>query len=196
MSTPATAGRATGRATTSRPASEPDSARPALTGGVLLGVGLGGLFDGIVLHQLLQWHHMLTDHGDYADRFPPGTVTDLQDNTLADGLFHVAALVLTVVGMAMLYRAARRGWTLTVPTLIGALLAGWGLFNIVEGLVDHHLLSVHHVRDDVADPLWWDVGFLALGVALVVVGLLLVRSGTTLRNRDGRVDREDRAARP
>ena len=196
MSTPATAGRATGRATTSRPASEPDSARPALTGGVLLGVGLGGLFDGIVLHQLLQWHHMLTDHGDYADRFPPGTVTDLQDNTLADGLFHVAAVVFTVVGMVLLYRAARRGWTLTVPTLIGALLAGWGLFNIVEGLVDHHLLSVHHVRDDVADPLWWDVGFLALGVALVVVGLLLVRSGATLRSRNGRVDREGRTARP
>src|ERR687893_208353 len=128
-----------------------------------------------------------TGHG---PAFPPGTVTDLQDNTLADGLFHVAALVLTVVGMAMLYRAARRGWTLTVPTLIGALLAGWGLFNIVEGLVDHHLLSVHHVRDDVADPLWWDVGFLALGVALVVVGLLLVRSGATLRSRNGRVDRE------
>ena len=28
------------------------------TGGVLL--GLGGFFDGVVFHQLLQWHHMLS----------------------------------------------------------------------------------------------------------------------------------------
>jgi uncharacterized membrane protein len=47
----------------------------AITGGVLLGLGLGGFVDGIVLHQILQWHHMLTDYGDY-DRFPPGTVAD------------------------------------------------------------------------------------------------------------------------
>jgi uncharacterized membrane protein len=29
---------------------------------LLLGIGLGGFFDGIVLHQILQWHHMLSDH--------------------------------------------------------------------------------------------------------------------------------------
>lgn len=29
-------------------------------GGFLLGIGFGGFVDGIVLHQLLQWHHMLT----------------------------------------------------------------------------------------------------------------------------------------
>ena len=26
----------------------------------LMGVGLGGFIDGILLHQILQWHHMLT----------------------------------------------------------------------------------------------------------------------------------------
>ena len=30
------------------------------TAGIVLGIGLGGFFDGIVLHQILQWHHMLT----------------------------------------------------------------------------------------------------------------------------------------
>jgi uncharacterized membrane protein len=25
-----------------------------------MGLGLGGFLDGIVLHQVLQWHHMLT----------------------------------------------------------------------------------------------------------------------------------------
>ena len=28
--------------------------------GILFGLGLGGFVDGIVLHQLLQWHHMLS----------------------------------------------------------------------------------------------------------------------------------------
>jgi uncharacterized membrane protein len=27
---------------------------------VWLGIGLGGFVDGIVLHQILQWHHMST----------------------------------------------------------------------------------------------------------------------------------------
>ena len=30
---------------------------------------------------------------------------------------------------------------------VGVLLAGWGGFNLVEGLVDHQLLGIHHVRD-------------------------------------------------
>jgi uncharacterized membrane protein len=29
----------------------------------IMGLGLGGFIDGIVLHQILQWHHMLTEHG-------------------------------------------------------------------------------------------------------------------------------------
>jgi uncharacterized membrane protein len=32
---------------------------------IVLGIGLGGFLDGIVLHQILQWHHMLTSTGDY-----------------------------------------------------------------------------------------------------------------------------------
>jgi uncharacterized membrane protein len=28
--------------------------------GLLLGAGLGGFFDGILFHQLLQWHNMVS----------------------------------------------------------------------------------------------------------------------------------------
>ena len=48
---------------------------------MLLGLGLGGFFDGIVLHQLLQWHHMLTSPG-----YPPDNVRNLEINTLWDGI--------------------------------------------------------------------------------------------------------------
>lgn len=61
---------------------------------------------------------------------------------------------------------------------LGGVLAGWGGFNVVEGLVDHQLLGVHHVRDDLGGPLAWGLGFLAVGVALVVAGWLLMRAGS------------------
>lgn len=59
---------------------------------------------------------------------------------------------------------------------VGLVLVGWGIFNLVEGLVDHHLLRIQHVRDDLGGPLSWDLGFLAFGVLLVVGGWALYRS--------------------
>ena len=50
--------------------------------GILFGLGLGGFFDGIVLHQLLQRHHMLTSFG-----YPADNVRNLEINTLWDGIF-------------------------------------------------------------------------------------------------------------
>jgi uncharacterized membrane protein len=29
---------------------------------------------------------------------------------------------------------------------LGIMAIGWGIFNIVEGIVDHHILQIHHVR--------------------------------------------------
>lgn len=145
--------------------------RAPLAPAVLLGIGLGGFVDGIVLHQVLQWHHLLTDHGDY----PPDTVRGLEVNTLWDGLFHAFSWVAVVVGVVRLWRAAGTGRALPARSLVGGLAIGWGAFNLGEGIVDHHLLTLHHVRDDVADPLPWDLGFLALGVVLVAGGWLAVR---------------------
>jgi uncharacterized membrane protein len=56
------------------------------------------------------------------------------------------------------------------------LLAGWGVFNVVEGLIDHQILELHHVRDDLGGPIGWDLGFLAFGVVLILAGLALQRS--------------------
>jgi uncharacterized membrane protein len=143
-----------------------------LMAGVLLGVGLGGFVDGIVFHQILQWHHMLTAVEDY----PSGTVRGLEVNTLWDGLFHLLALVFTVAGVVILWRAPKRPLSELGTDLLGPMLMGWGLFNVVEGVVDHLLLRIHHVRDDVVEPLPWDLGFLAAGLLLFFAGWLLVRS--------------------
>jgi uncharacterized membrane protein len=143
--------------------------KPAL----LLGLGLGGFVDGIVLHQILQWHHMVSD----TSANPVGTVAGLEANTLADGLFHAGTWVLVAVGLVLLVRLWRSGASAPPwPVLLGLVLAGWGVFNVVEGLVDHILLGVHHVRDDLGGPLAWDLGFLALGVVQVAAGAWLARS--------------------
>jgi uncharacterized membrane protein len=55
------------------------------------------------------------------------------------------------------------------------MLVGWGAFNVVEGVVNHHVLELHHVRTDVTDVSAWDLGFLAFGVLLTLAGLALVR---------------------
>jgi len=140
-------------------------------GGLLLGIGLGGFVDGIVLHQLLQWHHMLTSTGNH----PATTVAGLETNTLWDGLFHMSTWVATLAGVLLIARATRTGYRAACARLIGLLMMGWGTFNLVEGLVDHHLLTIHHVRDDVGAPLGWDLAFLALGAVLVLAGLALRR---------------------
>ena len=146
--------------------------------GILLGIGLGGFVDGIVLHQILQWHHMLT--GDSGGE-PMDTVAGLETNTMVDGLFHMATWILVAVASVLLVRAWQRGelappWRMHV----GLLLVGWGVFNLVEGLIDHQLLGIHHVRDDLGAPLGWDLGFLAFGALLVVGGWVLAQTRRSL----------------
>jgi uncharacterized membrane protein len=147
--------------------------------GVALGIGLGGFLDGIVLHQILQWHHMLTSAG-----YPADSVRNLTINTLFDGLFHAATWLATGVGLLALHRVLRRGVPWSGQRLLGGMALGWGGFNLVEGLVDHHLLGLHHVREDVANPLAWDLGFLALGALLLIAGVALARRGSRLVARE------------
>jgi uncharacterized membrane protein len=149
--------------------------RAGVLPGVLLGIGVGGLVDGIVLHQILQWHHMLSAEGGY----PVTTVAGLETNTLADGVFHAAAMVAVLVGVWMLWRAAARGRpSVTRRFLAGSVLMGWGLFNGVEGVIDHQILGLHHVRDDLGGPLSWDIGFLVVSGALATAGWVVARSAS------------------
>jgi uncharacterized membrane protein len=153
---------------TDRSAGQP----PPRTSGLLFGLGLGGFVDGIVLHQILQWHHMVSAET------PPTTLAGLEVNTLADGFFHLATWACVLAASITSIAAWRQGRLAPSYSFhFGLVLAGWGIFNLVEGLVDHQLLGVHHVRDDLGAPLSWDLGFLASGVLLVAVGLALHRRG-------------------
>ena len=152
------------------PQTRRDSQFPLLPG-LLLGLGAGGLFDGILLHQLLQWHHMLSSW------YPPTSLENLRINTVADGLFHAVTWVLIVTGVFTLWRAAQHVAPPSWRWLAGSLLAGWGMFNLVEGVIDHLLLGVHHVNETASRDawLWWDLGFLVWGAAMLAIGWKLCR---------------------
>ncbi len=139
---------------------------------LVLGIALGGFADGIVLHQILQWHHMVS-----ATQYGSTSLRNLQINTFADGLFHLTTWILVIVGLALLWRQGRRhpsDWPIGV--LIGGLLAGWGIFNLAEGIVDHQILGLHHVREGSKGyELAWDLGFLAFGATLVFAGWTIIR---------------------
>jgi len=147
---------------------------PSKASGLLYGLGLGGFVDGIVLHQILQWHHMVS----HVEAYPVATVSGLEVNTLADGLFHVATWLLVLAASVAALTAWRKGrlapsWSFH----FGLVLTGWGIFNVVEGLIDHQILGVHHVRDDLGAPLSWDIAFLAFGILLIVGGWILHKKG-------------------
>ena len=145
-----------------------------LAAGVLFGLGLGGFFDGIVLHQLLQWHHMLSGW------YPINSIENLELNTLWDGIFHSTTYVLVTAGLFILWRTAhRRHLYWSNKLLVGTLLLGWGIFNFIEGIIDHEILGLHHVNELVPPPqrVYWDVGFLVWGVAMIIGGWIIVKIG-------------------
>jgi uncharacterized membrane protein len=75
---------------------------------------------------------------------------------------------------------------------------GWGIFNVVEGIVSHHLLGLHHVNETVPQAQWllWDLAFLVWGAAMIVGGAYLVRRGQRETVAATRAGRGDYARRP
>jgi uncharacterized membrane protein len=145
--------------------------------GIVLGFGLGGFVDGIVLHQVLQWHHMISSTKDG----PVNTVAGLEANTLADGFFHATTWVFVAIGLWWLWsNASRRRITLD-RRLLGWLLLGWGLFNVADEVLFHALLDLHHIREG-DNEFAYDMGFTAIGLALIVIGWLLARSPRDMAN--------------
>ena len=155
-----------------RPAETPVAARrTVVVPGVLLGAGLGGFVDGIVLHQILRWHNMLSAV------LPPTTMETMAVNMVFDGYFHAGVWAATLLGVVGLWMAGRRGALFpSASRFLGQLLLGWGLFNLVEGVVDHHVLRIHHVIDRPQhEPVFDWIFLLVFGVGLIALGATLMR---------------------
>jgi uncharacterized membrane protein len=109
-------------------------------------------------------------------KLPPTTYVAKSINMFWDGVFHAVTLGVTLVGIVRLWRLLHRDDVDRSGNLLaGGLLAGWALFNIVEGLFDHHLLKLHNVRERTPDADPWNYGFLLFSVVLLIAGLLIAR---------------------
>jgi uncharacterized membrane protein len=146
---------------------------PLVAAGLVLGVGFGGFVDGIVLHQMLQWHNMLSSV------VPPTDLIAMKYNMIWDGAFHALTWTACLIGVILLFRAgrvARAAWSGRL--LGGMMLAGWGLFDLVEGLIDHQLLGLHHVHPG-AHQTAWDLGFVLIGgVGFLALGYAIAATAS------------------
>lgn len=144
--------------------------KPLVIAGTFLGIGMGGFADGILLHQLLQTHNMLSA------RLPKTTIPNMEINMFWDGIFHALPWTMTAIGLGLFWRAAGRANVLwSARAFVGSLFLGWGLFNLVEGIIDHHLLDLHHVVERLGVSIY-DYAFLASGVIFITGGLIAIRS--------------------
>jgi len=161
----------------SRPHPVPATGLRVRRAGLLTGLGFGGLFDGILLHQILQWHHLLSG-------VPGAWAADLRHQVLADGLFHAVMVAALLAGLALVLRARQ---ALAAPTgarrFTGAFVAGFGVWHVVDALLSHGILQLHHIRMDTEHRLAWDLGWLlAFGIVPLVMARALARCGVTARH--------------
>jgi uncharacterized membrane protein len=136
--------------------------------GLLLGLSLGGFFDGILLHQVLQWHHLLSN---------VEAVQDMRAQLLADGLFHVLMYLVAAVALVLLWRGrADSARPCAGNVLWGNTLVGFGAWHILDALLSHWITGIHRIRVDSPHPLFWDLLWFALfGVLPLVAGWLMRR---------------------
>ncbi len=149
--------------------STPPAGRPVFVAGVL-GFALGGFFDGILLHQVLQWHHFLS-------LVPGEALRDIRAQILADGPFHVAVYAIAALGLWLLWRARGGLAAADGRRILGTALLGFGIWQAVDVVGFHWVVGIHRIRVDVPDPLLWDLGWLAvIGLPPLLAGLWLRRS--------------------
>ncbi len=143
-----------------------------VAGAIFLGVGLAGFIDGILLHQLLQWHHLGS-----------ARINDPDMNILLDGLFHGAMLVLLIAGLVILWRGMNAHGPPPGRDLAGWILIGAGVFHVFDAVAFHWIFVLHRINPHEA-TLFWDIVFFGIGLVLLVLGARLIG-----KRRDAHVQR-------
>ena len=138
-----------------------EPSRSLLWPAVLVGIGVAGSLDEIVLHQLLRWHHFY-DRGSQAA------------GLIADGIFHLGSTATLVIGLVLLMTRWRTGRDPLRQAVAGILL-GAGGFNLYDGIIQHKLLGLHQVRAGAPNNLPYDLVFIAIAAVVLLAGLLLLR---------------------
>jgi uncharacterized membrane protein len=129
--------------------------------GFLFGCGIAAsVIDLFVFHLGLQWHH-----------FYDLSTTEVA--LTADGFFHAFGWFLTVGGLFLLADVRRRTGVVRARWT-GAVLAGVGAFQLLDGVVSHKILGIHQIRYGV-DLLVYDVTWIGSAVLVLLAGLVVLR---------------------
>src|SRR4051812_39691462 len=118
----------------------PADRRRTVWAGVMLGVGLAGTLDEVLLHQLLHWHH-------FYDRSTRAV------GLVSDGLFHLASTALLLIGMYRLGQQRGRPYRGWKRRFWAGVCLGAGGFNLYDGTIQHKVLQLHQVRPGVPNEL-------------------------------------------
>jgi uncharacterized membrane protein len=160
--------------------------RRALVAAGVFGFGFSGLIDVLVLHHIFQLHHLVSGI------YPMDTLSGLQTNILADGLFSIGMIIIAGVGAGLLWQSERRSSVpLALRPIAGAAVIGLGLFDLYDVLIDHIVLGLHQPASQGGyyNPHWAVVSLLIIGAGIYVyrTGInhptLEGDSATTGRNR-------------
>ena len=162
--------------------------RRALLAAGVFGFGFSGLIDVLVLHHILQWHHLLSGI------YPMNTLDGLRTNILADGLFSVGMILIMGVGAGLLWQSERRtAVPLAVRPLAGAAVIGLGIFDVYDAIVDHALLGLHQPVGSGGQPLslggQYNPHWIVVSLLFVAAGYYVYRTGM----REGMGDSDDHA---
>ncbi len=154
--------------------------RILIWGASALGFSLGGFFDGILLHQILQWHHLLSGLEGSGD---------IRMQVIADGVFHALMYVVAAVGLFLVWRGrAALGLPTAGRTVASTGLIGFGVWHVVDTLLSHWITGIHRIRQDSEIPLFWDLVWLvAFGIVPLAIGWLLKPRGGPGRPHGGKV---------
>jgi uncharacterized membrane protein len=144
--------------------------------GFLLGLGLGGFVDGIVFHQVLQYHSMLSA------KLPQDDLNNVKISMFWDGVFHSFTFLVTIFGLYLLWKLIhQKEPSPSGKYFIGAMLLGWGSFNVIEGILDHYIFQIHHVVERAGLSVY-DHIFIGASLLLILAGYTLMK-GSSLQDK-------------
>jgi uncharacterized membrane protein len=145
-----------------------NSTRVALPG-LMIGIGVAGTLDEVILHQLLRWHH-------FYDRSTSAM------GLVSDGVFHAVSTAALVGGLVILLKRRFELGSAWRRPLGGWILLGAGGFNLYDGTIQHKVLGLHQVREGASSQVPYDVAFIAIALGAVLIGLAIL-GGTRRRHR-------------
>lgn len=131
--------------------------------GIVIGIGVAGTLDEVVLHQLLQWHNFYVH-------------TTERWRIVSDGILHAVSSSMLLLGALLIW--VQRGRLVPLDdsrTLLAGICCGAGGFNLYDGIVQHKLLQLHPVREGVPNILPYDLAWNALALSVLGFGWYLWR---------------------